>query len=78
MNCQSFFRQKEGKINVKESHLLAKNKLLQQQISNGENAENETELKVYGRIHRQVFILEEERLFYLDLYNRLTKGKPHG
>ncbi|HXH76505.1 MAG TPA: hypothetical protein VNJ08_16155 [Bacteriovoracaceae bacterium] len=73
-----FFTPKEGKINVKESQLLSKNKLLQQEIRNGDSLSNEIEMKVFGKIHKQLFVLEEERLFYRSLLNKLVKVKSNG
>lgn len=73
-----FYFQKEGKINVKESQLLVKNRLLQQEVRNGDSISNETEIKVYGKIHRQLAHLEEERVFYRSLLNRLNKGRQNG
>lgn len=73
-----FFQQKEGKINLKEQHLIARNKLLQQEVRNGDNVANETEIKVFGKIHRHIFLQEEERLFYRTLLNKLTKAKRNG
>lgn len=70
-----FFQQKEGKITIKEQHLIARNKLLQQEIRNGDNAANETEIKVFGQIHRHIYRQEEERLFYRSIYNKLIKAK---
>lgn len=69
-----FFAQKEGKMNVKEAHLAGKNKLLQQEVRNTDATANASALKVFGSIHRQVFELEEERLFCRELIRKLTKG----
>lgn len=68
-----FFNPKDGKMNVKESQVISRNKLLQQEVRNGDNLANETEIKIFGKIHRQVFLLEEERLIYRSLLNRLSK-----
>lgn len=73
-----FFQQKDGKTNIKEQHLIARNKLLQQEVRNGDNMTNETEIKVFGKIHRHIFLQEEERLFCRTLLNKLTKVKRNG
>lgn len=70
-----FFGQKDNKMNVKESALIAKNKLLQQEVRNGDVSAIENGIKVFGKIHRQIFHGEEERLFYRNILSRLSKVK---
>lgn len=70
-----FFAQKESKMNVKEAHLAGKNKLLQQEVQNSDAHSTESSIRMFGAIHRQVFELEEERLFYRSLIKRLMKAK---
>lgn len=70
-----FFGQKDNKMNVRESALAAKNKLLQQEVRNGDVSAVENGIKVFGKIHRQIFHHEEERTFYRNILNRLNKAK---
>lgn len=73
-----FFSQKESKLNVKESQLIDRNRLLQQEVTNSDSQNTEESLKKYSDIHRQVFELEKERLFYRSIISKLMKGKKHG
>jgi hypothetical protein len=73
-----FFIPREGKMNVKETHLAGKNKLLQQEIRNADSELSEESLKAYARSHREIFELEEEILFYRSLMNKLIKAKING
>ncbi len=70
-----FFQQKEGRMNVKESHLAGRNKLLQQEVANADSALHQSEVRSYALFHRRIFELEKERDFCLDLLNRLRKAK---
>ncbi|MBA2404734.1 MAG: hypothetical protein H0V66_08175 [Bdellovibrionales bacterium] len=72
------FNQKETKMNVKESHLLGRNKLLQQEIRNADAEVTQGAIQNYGTIHRKVFELEKERLFYRSILNRLVKASKNG
>lgn len=73
-----FYSQKEGKMNVKESHIIGKNKLLQQEVSNKNSMEATKEMYVYGAIHRQIHELEIEMSFYQKTLDRLNKRKSNG
>jgi hypothetical protein len=73
-----FFIQRDGKLNVKEAHLIGKNKLLQQEIRNGENSTNENEIKVYGKTHQQIHLLENESHIYKMILTRLVRAKNNG
>lgn len=73
-----FFNQKESKMNVKESHLIGRNRLLQQEIKNADNEVIQSNIEKYGSVHRQVFEMEKERLFYRSILNRLVKAKKNG
>ncbi len=70
-----FYNQKEGKMNVKETHLIAKNKLQQQEIRNSDPRTTDESLEHYGHIHRKIFKLDQERNFYRHLLDHLTKKK---
>lgn len=73
-----FFSQRETKMNVKESHLAGRNKLLQQEVKNSDTSVNLQELAHYGDSHKKIFELEEERSFYRSILNRLMKGTKNG
>jgi hypothetical protein len=73
-----FFLQKEGKMNVKETQLLNRNKLLQQEVRNADAGASEEKIRLYGQIHRQIFELEEERLFYKSVLHKLIKECANG
>ena len=70
-----FFSHKEAKINIKESSVLDKNKLLQIEISNADFQQNNLELESYAQKHKEINKLEAERSFYRSLLNKLTKRK---
>lgn len=73
-----FYSQRDSKMNVKESHLAGKNRLLQQEVSNSDASSNEKDTKSYGESHRVIFELEQERKFYRQILNRLVKVKKNG
>lgn len=70
-----FFTQKDTKMNVKEMHLSQKNKLLQQEVKNGDASNTDHVLSSYGAYHRQVHHAETERKFYLSLYQKMIRTK---
>lgn len=73
-----FFIQRDGKMNVKEAHLVGRNTLLQQEIQNGDPASEDQKLKDYARIHKQISKLETERLFCRNLLSTFMKEKKNG
>jgi hypothetical protein len=73
-----FFTQRESKMNVKESHLAGKNKLLQQEVINSDASANENDIENYGAAHRIIFELEQERKFYRSILNQLIKVNQDG
>ncbi len=73
-----FFTQKDTKLNIKENYLLAKNKLLQQEIHNVDDQENLKNVQEFAVIHKKVFLHEKERDFYQGLLKRLQKVKRNG
>lgn len=73
-----FFNQKETKMNVKESHLIGRNRLLQQEIRNTDSEATQENIQKYGSFHKRVFELEKERLFYRSILNRLVKANKNG
>ncbi len=73
-----FFSHLESRMNVKETHVIGKNKLLQIEIKNTDSLALTTGINKYGYYHRRILTLERERIFYLDLMGRLTKVKKNG
>jgi hypothetical protein len=73
-----FFSQKESKMNVKESHLIGRNRLLQQEIKNADTEVIQTNIDKYGSIHRRVYEMEKERLFYRSILNLMVKAAKNG
>lgn len=73
-----FYSQRDSKMNVKESHLAGKNRLLQQEVCNSDASSNEKNTSNYGESHRVIFELEQERKFYRQILNRLVKVKKNG
>lgn len=73
-----FYKKKEGKMNVKESHLLSKNKLLQQEIFNSDSKQSLETLHQFSHMHRMIFELETERLMLKNLMSSILKAKKNG
>lgn len=67
-----FYSHAESRMNVKETHLIGKNRLLQIEIRNTDSLSTATGLTKYGHFHREVVSLEEERLFYRSIITKLT------
>lgn len=73
-----FFNQRESKMNLRESQLAIKNKLLQQEIKNNDSHANTEKIENYGDSHRTIFELEQEIKFYRGILNRLIKAQKDG
>ncbi len=73
-----FFSHKDSKINVKESQLLNKNKLLQKEIINSDFQQNQIIIEDFAHKHKIIHKLERERFFYRSLLNKLTKRQKNG
>lgn len=73
-----FYNQKEGKLNVKESHIISRNKLLQVEIKNADAQFCKTALEAYADTHKKIHDLECEGQFYKSILNKLTKATRHG
>ena len=73
-----FYHQKDSRMNVKESHLAGRNKLLQQEVANADSSLHQSEVRSYALFHRRIFELQAERDFCLGILNGLLKGKKHG
>lgn len=70
----NFFTQRETKMNVRETHLANKNKLLQQEVSNNDASSNHSSAMNYGESHRIIYEQEVERKFYRSILNKLMKA----
>lgn len=73
-----FYQQKEGRMNVKESHLADRNRLLQQEVSNADSSLHQSEVRSYALFHRRIYELQKERDFCADILSKLTKVKANG
>lgn len=70
-----FYSHAESRMNVKETHLIEKNKLLQIEIQNTDSLAGATSIARYGHYHRQILELEDQRIFMRNLITKLTKVK---
>lgn len=70
-----FYTQKETRMNVKESHLAGRNKLLQQEVANADSSTHQAEVRSFAILHRRIFELEVERNFCAELLQNLRKVK---
>jgi hypothetical protein len=74
-----FYQVKETKTTVKESQVLDRNKLLQQEIKNSDPTQMTKVLQNYGIGHKKIWHLTREAEFYEHLWNKLnTKKKNKG
>ncbi len=73
-----FFSQKESKMNVKEAHLVGRNRLLQQEVLNADAQSVQADIDSYAASHKKVFEVEKERLFYRSILNKLAKARKNG
>jgi hypothetical protein len=70
-----FYSHAESRMNVKETHLIGKNRLLQIEIKNTDSLASATGITKYGHYHREVVSLEDERIYYKSIIAKLTKAK---
>ena len=73
-----FFTQKEGRMNVKETHLALKNRLLHQEIRNVDPAALQSDLETYAQTHRLIYETEREASYYKQLLQKLQTSKKRG
>ncbi len=73
-----FYAPRDSKINVKETQLAGRNKLLQQEVKNTDASASAAELDFYGEAHRKIYELEQERTFYHSVLNSLLRVHRHG
>ena len=73
-----FFNHKESKINVKESQVLGKNRLLQKEVMNTDFQQNQLKIEEFATRHKLINRLESERAFYRSLLNKLSKRPKNG
>jgi hypothetical protein len=77
-NLPRFFTQKDGRVNVRESELVAKNKLLQLEVKNIDALGSENNLKNFSESHKIIYSLEKERTFYRHILNKIQAKEDHG
>jgi hypothetical protein len=68
-----FFSKKDTKINLKESQLVLKTKLLQQELLSADPSSYEEKIKSYSKKHKVIYELEVERRSYQQILNHLIK-----
>lgn len=73
-----FFHQKEGRMNVKESHLADRNRLLQQEVANADSSLHQSEVRSYALFHKRIYELQRERDFCHELLLRVVKEPLDG
>lgn len=73
-----FFQQKETRMNLKESHLADRNRLLQQEVANADSSLHQNEVKSYAQFHRTIYELQKERDFCADILSKISKVKTDG
>lgn len=73
-----FFNVKETKITIKESQVLDRNKLIQQEIKNSDPHLMTSVLQDYGINHKKIWYLVNEGFYYEYLLNRLKEQKKNG
>jgi hypothetical protein len=72
-NLPHFFSKKDTKINIKESQLVLKTKLLQQELVSADPSSYEKKIESYSKKHRLIYELEVERRSYQNILNHLLK-----
>lgn len=77
-NLPKFFNMKDTKITVKESQVIDRNKLIQQEIKNADPHQMTRVLEDYGINHKKIWFLVNEGFFYEYLLNRLKQKKQNG
>ncbi|MFP5492946.1 MAG: hypothetical protein ACLGG0_15700 [Bacteriovoracia bacterium] len=74
-----FYNQKDTKVTVKESQVLDRNRLLQQEIKNADPHQMAEVVREYGINHKKIWYLVKEGAFYSELLQRLrAKEKVDG
>jgi hypothetical protein len=73
-----FFSQRESKMNVKETHLAGRNKLLQQVVKNSDASASSVYIENYAESHRVIYEHELERNFYHSIIENLKKLSNDG
>jgi acyl-CoA synthetase (NDP forming) len=72
-----FYNQKDVKVTVKETQVLERNRLLQQEIKNADSHEMAEVIKEYGINHKKIWYLVKEASFYEQLLKKL-RAKVNG
>ena len=68
-----FFSKKNSKTNLRESQLVSKTRLLQQEIKNSDPTSYELRIKNFSKKHKIIFQLEIERQNYQKIITELLK-----
>jgi hypothetical protein len=68
-----FFKQKDGRISVKDTTVIAKNKLYQQEIKNTDPVQFQNTMTKFANTHRRMYLLDKEKSYYQKLLTQLTK-----
>lgn len=73
-----FFSQKEAQTNVKESQIIKRTHLLQQEIRNTDPLVAESTFNRYALNHKKLWFLVSEGDFYEELLTRMKKKAARG
>lgn len=66
-----FYNQKDVKVTVKETQVLERNRLLQQEIKNADSHVMANVVREYGLNHKKIWYLANEAHFYEQLLTKL-------
>ncbi len=68
-----FFHQKDAKITVKESQMLDRNRLLQQEVKNADPHQMAEVVREFGINHKKIWYLVREGEFYSKILTKLRQ-----
>ena len=68
-----FFSKKDAKVNLKDSHQILKNRLIQLEIKNTDSKLYENRIKKYAQLHKNIYELEKERVDYEWIHDQLLQ-----
>lgn len=72
-NLPKFFLQKDGKMNAKETSLVEKSKMVQQEVKNIDTESFQKNYEDFTKSHKQLFQLSLEKKFYQSIIDKLKK-----
>ncbi len=67
-----FFKHKDGKLMPKDSLILNKNKLYQQEIKNSDPTLTQLTIKRFSAYHKRMHIIEHEKNFYQNILTKIN------